>query len=71
MLQFAGMIYGLLTTFVLSSAMWNHRQGRAHPPILVYLGYILCGLSAGAALLLPIWSLLGYEVLPPAVTDLI
>lgn len=44
--------YGLLTSFVLSGASRNHRLRRPHPPQLVYVGYVLCGLSAGFAALL-------------------
>ena len=56
MVQFAGLIYGLLLSFVLTSAARNTREGRAHPPILVYVGYVLCGISAGAAVMLPLWA---------------
>lgn len=61
MVQFAGLIYGLLLSFVLSSATRNRREGRSHPKMLVYVGYLLCGLSAGAALLLPLWAGLALE----------
>lgn len=64
MLQVAGLIYGMLASFVLSSATRNHKSGRPHPPMLVYIGYVLCGLSVGAALALPLSVVLGYDVLP-------
>jgi hypothetical protein len=56
MVQFAGLIYAVLLSFVLSSAARNKREGRSHAPMLVYVGYLLCGLSAGAAVLLPVWA---------------
>lgn len=64
MLQVAGLIYGMLASFVLSSATRNHKSGRPHPPMLIYIGYVLCGLSVGAALALPLSVVLGYDVLP-------
>ena len=60
MVQVAGLIFGILVSFVLSSATYNSRKGRPHPPILAYVGYVLCGLSAGGALLLPVWAGLKY-----------
>lgn len=62
MLQFAILTFGLLASFVLFSAEGNQRAGRAHPPILVYVGYLLCGLSAGAALALPTAAVMGVRV---------
>ena len=64
MVQFAGLIYGLLLSFVLSSAARNRREGRTHPQMLVYVGYVLIGLTAGAALLLPVWAGLHPDSLP-------
>ncbi len=58
MLEAAGLFYGMLLMFVLNAASRNRRQGRAHAPALVYAGYVLCGLSAGIALLLPAWAML-------------
>ncbi|MET0365377.1 MAG: hypothetical protein ABW169_12075 [Sphingobium sp.] len=63
MLQFAIVMYGLTLMFVLSSASRNHRQGRAHAPTLVYAGYLLCGLSAGAAVGLPLVASMGVDVI--------
>ncbi|MCE7795003.1 hypothetical protein LWE61_00375 [Sphingobium sufflavum] len=62
MLQFAIVIYGLLLSFVLSSASRNKREGRAHARSLVYVGYILCGLSAGAAVGLPLVASMGVDL---------
>ena len=70
MLQVAGLIYGMLASFVLSSASRNRKTGRPHPPMLVYIGYLLCGMSAGAALLLPLLHLLGFDILPHLVAQL-
>ena len=44
--------YGLLTSFVLSGASRNNRLQRPHPRMLRYIGYILCGCSAGLSVLL-------------------
>lgn len=44
--------YGLLTSFVLSGASRNNKLKRPHPPILVYAGYICCGISTGVSGLL-------------------
>jgi hypothetical protein len=52
MMEFAALTYGLLTSVILSAAQRNHRLERPHPPLLLYTGYILCGLSAGVALIL-------------------
>lgn len=56
MLAIAGLTYSALLSFVLSSAMRNRREGRAHPAILTAVGYVLCGISAGGAGLLPVWA---------------
>lgn len=63
-LQFAVLVYGLTLSFVLSSASRNRREGRAHPPVLVYTGYVLCGISAGAAVALPVVAGLGFDLAP-------
>ncbi|MBN8831930.1 MAG: hypothetical protein J0G94_15205 [Sphingomonadales bacterium] len=62
MLAFAGLIYSALLSFVLSSASRNRREGRAHAPMLIYVGYVMCGLSAGGAALLPVWAAYHPEV---------
>jgi hypothetical protein len=64
MLQFAIVVYGLLLSFVLSSTARNRREGRAHAPMLVYVGYVLCGLSAGAAVALPVVAGMGVDLAP-------
>lgn len=51
MFDAVAMTYGLLMSFVLSGASQNVKLRRPHPPIMVYLGYLLCGVTAGLAIL--------------------
>lgn len=44
--------YGMLASFVLSGASRNRKMQRPNPPILAYVGYVLCGLSGALSLLL-------------------
>ncbi|MFN3435197.1 MAG: hypothetical protein ACK4ZY_12470 [Sphingomonas sp.] len=44
--------YGMLTSFVLQGASRNARLARPNPPMLQYIGYVLCGLSAGLSAML-------------------
>jgi hypothetical protein len=62
MLQFAMVIYGLLLSFILSSVSRNRREGRAHARSLIYAGYLLCGISAGAAVGLPLIAGMGVDL---------
>ena len=39
--------FGMLMSFVLQGASRNARLERPNPPMLQYIGYVLCGLSAG------------------------
>jgi len=64
MLHFTLLVYGLLLSFVLASAGRNRREGRDHAPMLVYAGYVLCGLSAGAAVGLPLIASMGVDLMP-------
>lgn len=57
MVEFAALTYGLLASIVLSAAQRNRKLARPHPPMLTYVGYLLCGLSAGLALALSIMVL--------------
>lgn len=50
------LLYGFLLSFVLSAGARNRREGRANPMMLTVVGYVLCGLSAGVAAILPLWS---------------
>lgn len=52
MMEFAALTYGLLASVILSAAQRNRKLARPHPPLLLYMGYLLCGLSAGVALAL-------------------
>ncbi len=54
MLAFGVLLYGFLLSFVLTSTSRNKRDGRANPRMLMAVGYVLCGLSAGLALMLPL-----------------
>ena len=49
MMEFAALTYGLLASVILSAAQRNRKMARPHPPLLLYVGYLLCGLSAGVA----------------------
>ncbi|RZL54598.1 MAG: hypothetical protein EOP65_11030 [Sphingomonas sp.] len=48
--------YGMLMSFVLQGATRNARLARPNPPMLQYIGYVLCGLSAGLSILLLIMA---------------
>ncbi len=52
MFEFAALTYGLLASVILSAAQRNSKAARPHPPLLLYVGYLLCGASAGLALAL-------------------
>ncbi|MBB6190644.1 hypothetical protein FHS51_000861 [Sphingobium wenxiniae] len=52
MMEFAALTYGLLASVILSAAQRNRKLARPHPPLLLYLGYLLCGVSAGIVLVL-------------------
>ncbi|WP_066516673.1 hypothetical protein [Sphingobium cloacae] len=52
MMEFAALTYGLLASVILSAAQRNRKLARPHPPLLLYVGYLLCGVSAGVALVL-------------------
>lgn len=45
----AAFTYGILMSFVLSGASRNIRLRRPHPPMMMYVGYVLCGISTGIA----------------------
>lgn len=56
MLPFIVLTYGFLMSFVIASAMRNRREGRRNPLIVMAVGYVLCGMSAAAAMGLPLWA---------------
>lgn len=52
MVEFAALTYGLLASLILSQAQRNRKLARPHPPLLIYIGYLVCGLSIGFVLAL-------------------
>jgi hypothetical protein len=56
MLAGAVLTYGFLMSFVLSAAARNKRQEQTNPAILNATGFLLCGLTAGLAIILPVWA---------------
>ena len=62
--------YGLLLSFIFSGASRNAKLRRPNPPVLQYLGYVLCGLTAGASLALMAHAgsiAVGAPLLPPTI----
>ncbi|ALR19893.1 MULTISPECIES: hypothetical protein [Sphingobium] len=57
MMEFAALTYGLLASVILSAAQRNRKLARPHPPLLLYVGYLLCGVSTGIALVLAYMAL--------------
>ena len=51
MFEFAALTYGVLASVILSAAQRNRKLARPHPPLLLYVGYLLCGVSAGLAMI--------------------
>ena len=56
--------YGMLASFVLSGATRNRKLQRPDPPILTYVGYVLCGLSGALALLLLFAAFTSPDIVP-------
>ncbi len=52
MFEFAALSYGLLASVILSAAQRNRKLAKPHPPMLLYMGYLMCGVSAGVAIAL-------------------
>ena len=48
--------YSMLMSFVLQGATRNARLRRPNPPMLQYVGYLLCGRSAGLSIMLLIMA---------------
>lgn len=44
--------YGLLVSFIFSGASRNAKLRRPNPPMMIYVGYVLCGITSGVALVL-------------------
>ncbi len=56
--------YGMLMSFVLQGASRNARLKRPNPPMLQYVGYVLCGLSAGLSAMLLLMAFTAKGPLP-------
>ncbi|WBH16892.1 hypothetical protein [Sphingomonas radiodurans] len=59
--------YGLLLSFIFSGASRNAKLHRPNPPMMQYLGYVLCGLTAGVSVILiahAVGDTLGTPLLP-------
>jgi len=52
MFEFAALTYGVLATFVMSSAHRNRREERANPPILNHFGVLLMAFSFAMSVML-------------------
>lgn len=57
MFDTVALTYGMLMSFVLSGAARNVKLMRAHPPTMIYLGYLLCGITTGLAVLCALTAL--------------
>lgn len=64
MLAAGVLIYGFLTSFILSAGARNRREGQANPFMLTATGLVLCGLTAGAAVILPVWAAVDPAAVP-------
>jgi hypothetical protein len=56
------LVYGFLTSFVLSGASRNRRESRPNPAILEWTGFVLMGISIGVAMILFYHLAMGIEV---------
>lgn len=52
MVGVAVFVYGLLVSFIFSGAVRNAKLKRPNPAVMQYVGYVLCGITAGASLIL-------------------
>jgi choline-glycine betaine transporter len=52
MIQFAALIYGVLASFIVSSATRNRREARDNPPELTLFAWALMSFSAATGALL-------------------
>lgn len=52
MAEIALFFYGLLASIVLSGVQRNVKLARPHPPMLTYLGFVLCGASGATSAIL-------------------
>lgn len=58
----AVLIYGFLTSFVLSGASRNRKENRPNPKIMEWTGQVLMGISIGVALILLYHAAAGIEL---------
>jgi hypothetical protein len=56
----AAFTYGVLMSFVLSGASRNRKLRRPHPPMLLYVGYVLFGSTAAASVMLLGYAAYGF-----------
>jgi hypothetical protein len=66
MIEAVALTYGMLLSFVLSGASRNRKLARPNPPMLEYVGYVLFGVTATAAVALALYA--GWGVIDGAVT---
>ncbi|PTD26218.1 hypothetical protein [Sphingomonas fennica] len=58
MVEVAALTYGLLTSFVLSSASRNRKADRPNPRMVQLCGWLLVGVSTGSAIALGGYALM-------------
>ena len=58
----AVLIYGFLTSYVLSGASRNRKENRPNPMILEWTGHLLMGISIGLSLILLYHAAAGIEI---------
>ncbi|AXJ94422.1 MULTISPECIES: hypothetical protein [unclassified Sphingomonas] len=58
--------YGMLASFVLQGVARNRKVGRPNPPMLEYVGYVLCGLSVGLSAMLLLMAFTAPGAIPIA-----
>lgn len=59
MLEAVAVTYGMLLSFVLSSASRNRKLDRPNAPMVNYVGYVLFGATATAAFVLALYGAWG------------
>ena len=52
MIQFAALFYGVMASFIGSSASHNRREARANPPVLMLFAWALMSFSAATGVIL-------------------
>lgn len=58
----AVLVYGLLTSFVLSGASRNRRENRPNPRMMEWTGLVMMGVSIGISLILLYHAAMGIEI---------